>query len=131
MSPAPAHSKPRHEPPNAADRRSHRRYPLVLEVQYKAFRGRASRIGFGTTLNVSRRGVLFKAADSLTAGSAIELTMNWPFLLEGVCPLKLVKRGRVIRNDARGVAVRAKDHEFRIAGVAPSHIRRQGERQSA
>jgi hypothetical protein len=126
MSPAPALSKLRREEPDGADRRLYRRYPIVLEVQYKSNRGRPARLGYGTTLNVSSRGVLFRADDSLPAGSQVELTMHWPFLLEGVCPLKLVMRGRVVRSDWRGVAVRTKDHELRVAGIASSRIRLPG-----
>src|SRR5579864_3767403 len=96
-------SKIRPKASNAADRRLYRRYPLVLEVEYKSSRGRAVRFGSGSTLNVSSRGVLFQAdGDSLTEGSSVELKMNWPLLLEGVCPLKLVMRGRVVRSDWRG-----------------------------
>lgn len=124
-------SKLRRKAPIGVERRLHRRYPIVLEVQYTSNRGRATRLGYGTTLNVSTRGVLFRADDTLPAGTPVELMMNWPFLLEGVCPLKLVMRGRVVRCDWRGVAVRTKDHEFRVAGVVPSHVRVPGEGRRA
>jgi hypothetical protein len=78
------------------------------------------RLGLGKTLNVSSGGVLFEANESLPAGSSIELLMQWPFLLEGVCPLKLVIHGSVVRSDNKGVAVRTKQHEFRTAGARSS-----------
>jgi hypothetical protein len=131
MSPTPAQSELPCEVPDGADRRLHRRYPVALEVKYKLSRGRATRLGNGTTLNVSSRGVLFTTDDSLPTGSPVELTLNWPFLLEGVCPLKLVMRGRVVRSDWRGVAVRTRDHEFRVAGIRPSRVEEPGERRSA
>ncbi len=114
MSPAPARSSLRNQAPDGAERRRHRRYPIVLEVQYRATRGRAERLGSGTTLDVSSRGVLFRADDSLPAGSYVELALKWPFLLKGVYPLTLVMRGRVVRSDRRGMAVRTRDHELRI-----------------
>jgi hypothetical protein len=93
----------------------------VLEIEYKLLRkGRVERLGLGKTLNVSSGGVLFEANEPLPAGSSIELLMQWPFLLEGVCPLKLVIQGSVVRSDSNGVAVRTKQHEFRTAGARAS-----------
>jgi hypothetical protein len=58
----------------------------------------------------------------LPAGGSIELVMNWPFLLEGVCPLKLVMRGRIVRSDGQRVAIQAEQHEFRTAGMRASRV---------
>ena len=66
-------------------------------------------------------GVLFESDDLLLpAGGPIELAMNWPFLLEGICSLKLVMRGRIVRCDpnSKAAAVKAEYHEFRTAGLA-------------
>jgi hypothetical protein len=131
MSPAPARSNLRSQAPDGTDRRLYRRYPIVLEVQYRAIRGRAERFGSGTTLDVSSRGVLFRADDSLPAGSFVELTLKWPFLSKGVYPLTLVMRGRVVRSDEKGIAVRTRKYALREVGVAPSRVRAPGERLSA
>src|ERR1700676_3366999 len=106
---------------NRSYQRLSRRYPIALEIEYKLLRkGRIERLGLGRTLNVSSGGVLFEANESLPAGSSIELLMRWPFLLEGVCPLKLVIHGSVVRSDSRRIAVRTKHHEFRTAGARSS-----------
>jgi len=123
MSPAPALSRTtiRFSESYRADQRLNRRYPLALEIEYKLLRkGRVERLGLGRTLNVSSGGVLFEAKEALPAGSSVELLMHWPFLLEGVCPLKLVIHGSVVRSDGKGVAVQSKHHEFRTAGVRRS-----------
>jgi hypothetical protein len=122
MSPAPAlATKVRFSEPYHVDQRLDRRYPITLEIEYKLLRkGRVERLGLGRTLNVSRGGVLFEANDSLPAGSSIEILMQWPFLLEGVCPLKLVIHGSVVRSDSKRIAVRTKHHEFRTAGARSS-----------
>jgi hypothetical protein len=122
MSPAPAlASKVRFLESRHVDQRLNRRYPITLEIEYKLLRkGRVERLGLGRTLNVSSGGVLFEANETLPAGSSIELVMQWPFLLEGVCPLKLVIHGCVVRCDSKGVAVRSKHHEFRTAGARSS-----------
>ena len=104
--------------PHHVDQRLNRRYPIALEIEYKLLRkGRVERLGLGRTLNISSGGVLFEANEPLPAGSSIELLMHWPLLLAGVCPLKLVIHGNVVRSDVRGVAVRTKHHEFRTAGA--------------
>jgi hypothetical protein len=97
------------------------RYPITLELQYKLLSGgRVEQLGVGRTLNVSSGGVLFESDDLLPAGGPIELAMNWPFLLEGICSLKLVMRGRIVRCDpnSKAAAVKAEYHEFRTAGLA-------------
>jgi hypothetical protein len=100
------------------EHRSHQRYPLQLEMEYKLLsRGRSWRTGSGATLNISSGGVLFTSDASVPSGSQIELTMRWPFLLEGVCPLRLVMRGHVVRSRGNVVAISSRHHEFRTAGT--------------
>ena len=100
------------------DQRSHRRYPITLELEYKLLnKGRVERSGFGRTLNISSRGVLFDADDLLSASGRVELTIPWPFLLEGICRLKLVMRGRIVRSDGDGIAIRTEHYEFRTSGT--------------
>jgi hypothetical protein len=100
------------------DQRLHRRYPISLHVEYKLLRkGRVALHGFGRTLNISSGGVLLSVNDSLPLGGLIKLAINWPFLLEGVCPLKLQIGGRVVRSDVKKVAVQIQHHEFRTSGA--------------
>lgn len=123
MSPAPAFARfARLLDGNRGDPRAHRRYPVSLNVTYKLLnKGRVERVGSGQTLDVSSGGACFECADTLPAEGAIELVINWPCLLEGVCPLKLVMRGRIVRVDGRRIAVQAQQHEFRTAGVRATH----------
>ncbi len=102
------------------EHRSHQRYPIKLEVEYRVVKKGRVEHGFGRTLNISSGGVFFETKSSLPATGPIELLLNWPFLLEGVCPLKLVMRGRIVRSDGNGVAIRFKHHEFRTAGARAS-----------
>jgi hypothetical protein len=101
-----------------SDHRLNRRYPITLELQYKLLnRGRVERRGIGRTLDISSSGVLFESDTPLPSSSQIELAMDWPFLLDGVCTLKLVMRGRIVRSDAKAAAFKAEYHELRTAGV--------------
>ena len=98
------------------EQRSHRRYPITLELEYKLLsKGRVELLGSGRTLDISTGGVLFEANDALPSIGPIELVMGWPFLLEGFCPLKLVIHGRIVRTDGYRIAISVKHHEFRTA----------------
>jgi len=99
------------------EQRSHQRYPIELEVEYRLLaKGKSELVGSGKTRNISTGGVLFEASGSRPATGSIELLLSWPFLLEGVCPLKLVMKGRIVRSDVRGIAIQSNYHEFRTAG---------------
>jgi hypothetical protein len=100
-----------------SEQRSHQRYPIELEAEYRLLsKSQRESLGSGKTRNISSGGVLLKTPGSLTAGSSIEVMVSWPFLLEGVCPLRLVMRGRIVRSDGHGIAIQANYHEFRTAG---------------
>ena len=100
-----------------SDLRTHQRYPIELEIEYRLLsKGRSERLGSGKTRNISSGGVLLEVAGSPPEGGSIEVMVSWPFLLEGVCPLRLVMRGRIVRSDAHGVAIQSNFHEFRTAG---------------
>jgi len=111
---------------NSGDQRLNGRYPITLELQYKLLnKGRVEHLGVGRTLNISSGGVLFEADGLLPPTGPIELALSWPFLLEGICNLKLVMRGRIVRCDtsSRAIAVKTEFHEFHTAGVRSSKVR--------
>jgi len=100
------------------EQRRHRRYPIVLDAELELLsKGRVELIGYARTLNISSGGILLSATATLPAGGSIRLAVNWPFLLGGVCLLRLIVRGRIVRSDGKRVAVQSMQHEFRTAGV--------------
>jgi hypothetical protein len=103
---------------NRPDQRLHRRYPITLKVEYKLInKGRVERVGTGQTINISSGGIFFEPDTPLPANGPIELLLDWPFLLDKVCGLKLVMRGRIVRRDGNGIAIEARQHEFRTSGA--------------
>jgi len=105
-------------PPTRSDQRARDRYPIALEVRYKVLRGgKVQQAGTGRTVNISSGGVLFETENPLPARGSVEVAMQWPFLLQGTCGLKLVMRGKIVRTceNGRATAVRADFHEFRTA----------------
>lgn len=102
---------------SVSERRSRRRFPLALAVEYRLLE-RGERSGHGWTSNISSKGILFEIAEQEALSGLIEVVVNWPCVLDGVCALKLVMKGRVVRIGDRSVAVESTQHEFRTAGPA-------------
>ena len=99
------------------DRRSRRRYPMELPMQYKVMRDRlVSGSGTGKVLNMSSKGIAFESSQTLEPGAFVELSVKWPVLLNRCCPLKLVASGRVVRSDAHAAVVNMERYEFRTMG---------------
>ena len=98
------------------DRRKSRRFPIALKVRYRM---RSARTGSGEVSDISSGGIRFHSDRILPVGQSIEVSLPWPYLLEGRCRLQLHMRGRIIRSNAAGTAVAIKHHEFRTAG---SHL---------
>jgi len=105
------------------ERRARNRYPISLEVEYSLLNGaRIERFGFGRTLNISSKGILFEAEDALPTGRLIQLAMKWPFLLDGKRALRLHMRGTVIRSDTKYAAVEMAHYEFRTVAIVRANV---------
>ena len=99
------------------ERRSKKRFRIEQEVRYKMLYGqRIAETGVGKTMNISSGGVWFTTEAMLTSGMPIELSMNWPVLLNDSCPMKLMIYGCVIRSSEKGAAVAIERYEFRTQG---------------
>ncbi len=105
------------------DPRRHRRYPISLDLTYKLFHqnGRVARFGSGRTLDISSGGACFESMDTFPQSAILELSINWPCVLEGICPLRLVMRGHIVRTGDRRVAIEAEHSEFRTTGTRRMH----------
>jgi PilZ domain len=103
------------------ERRGTSRFPLREEVRYRLLHARGPQItGVGQTLNIGSGGILFTTEGELPLGRMVELSVNWPARLDGVCLLKFVATGRVVRSEHRRAAVRIERYEFRTRGAAMS-----------
>lgn len=116
---------------NERERRTKRRFPIDQEVRYKMLYGqRIAETGTGRTVNISSGGVWFTTETMLASGMPVEISMNWPVLLNDSCPMKLMIYGCVIRANERGAAVAIERYEFRTQGKSfqqpvqplPTHV---------
>ena len=110
------------------DRRSRFRYPIQFDLEYRTTRRSGPVIaGIGHTINISSRGLLFRASEKLPHGSAIEAVLHWPIALDDHIQLKLTIKGAVIRSEDDQVAVQIASYEFRTSGAAkklePAEVR--------
>jgi len=100
------------------ERRNKRRFQIEQDVRYKMLYGqRIAETGSGKTRNISSGGVWFSTESMLTTGMPVELSMNWPVLLNDSCPMKLMIYGCVIRSNDKGAAVAIERYEFRTQGT--------------
>jgi hypothetical protein len=101
------------------DRRVTSRFPVQETVKYTVIHSRALKTsGSGKTLNFGSGGILFTTEDRLPLGRTVELSVNWPALLGGTCPLQFVATGRVVRAENDRAAVKIERYEFRTRGAA-------------
>lgn len=99
------------------ERRIKRRFRIDLEVRYKMLYGqRIAETGVGRTMSISSGGVWFTTENMLTSGMPVELSMNWPVLLNDSCPMKVMIYGCVVRSNEKGAAVAIERYEFRTQG---------------
>ena len=123
------------------DRRDTGRFPVREDVRYRVVQSKTVKVsGVGSTLNIGSGGILFTTEDKLPLGQMVELSVNWPAMLDGVCPLQFVATGRVVRSEAQRAAVRIERYEFKTrnvnrlamaaggAGVASAPFTHPGER---
>ena len=107
-------SHSRQQSPNG--RRSQYRFAIALNVEYKVDGGERK---IGRAVNLSSKGILFKATDRVRVGKRIELFIAWPMKLDGNVALTLWVTGDVVRT-GQHIAVHLSKHEFRTARVRTS-----------
>ncbi len=105
-------------PQDSTERRVRVRFPVKMLVHYRTLDRQDPVSGRGLLVNMSSGGVLVATEQELTAGRGVEVSIQWPFLLDGRVPLQLVAAGKVVRADTSSFALLFKGHEFRTIGAA-------------
>jgi hypothetical protein len=88
--------------PVLAERRSKVRYPLDLSVRFRYFAEGSLLFGVGRTVDVSSGGILVTcpriiSPHEIDVGMNVEMSIEWPPLLDGRISLQLFAVGWVVR----------------------------------
>ena len=96
------------------DRRKKFRFPIHRELRFKLLdEGMLIGSGTGQSVNMGSGGVSFSLDQELKVGAFIELSISWPVLLDGACPMRFIVFGRVLRSVGRRSACTIDKYEFR------------------
>jgi PilZ domain len=95
------------------ERRSNPRYPIHLDFDFRLLPDeRPVLTGRGRVVNLSSSGVLFECDSDLPLGMWIELSIDWPVMLNNEVRLKLQGKGRVVRVKGNRIAVTIERYDF-------------------
>lgn len=100
------------------ERRTHRRYPVDLTVQYEV--GCDSQeicIGLGRVVNMSSGGILLEPGRQIAPGQKMNLKIEWPVRLDDEVPLALHIEAVAVRECGGGVAVKILRSAFRTRSL--------------
>jgi hypothetical protein len=65
------------------------------------------------TLNISSEGMFIRIPPAVQPRENLEVWIAWPVPLDKHIPLRLITKGRVVRNGEAGTAMRFNNYEFR------------------
>ncbi len=100
------------------DRRVNTRYECDLEA-FVCFADPSGtwRFGYAVKIDMGTSRLQFQTDYPPPPGTAAELRILWPTLLQGVCPLELVLKGKVVGTSSGGTEIQASTFEFRTHGT--------------
>jgi hypothetical protein len=103
--------------PIRAERRLKSRYPLDLSVRFRLLSGSSLYSGAGRAINLSSGGVLVVtdhvSQHDFRSGAKVEMSFEWPALLDGRIPLQLFAVGLVVRRRTSHFAATFERYQFR------------------
>jgi hypothetical protein len=100
------------------ERRASTRFALTLEVRYTISGSRAPvETGSGRTIDLSSSGLCFTADRRLLTGQKLDVSIDWPILLDGRTKLQLFMSGVIVRTNGTASALQIRRHEFRTRRV--------------
>ncbi|MGB9455579.1 MAG: response regulator [Bryobacteraceae bacterium] len=102
----------------SAERRASLRFPLTLEVRFAVSERRALvETGSGRTVDLSSSGLSFTADRPLLTGQKLEVSIDWPVLLDRGAKIQLIVSGVVVRTNGTATALEIQRYQFRTRRV--------------
>jgi hypothetical protein len=98
------------------ERRDGDRYAIRMNVRCRRRLSgrRAAPVISAVVVDISSTGVLIYPAAGYRLGTVMELAIDWPVLYQRVFRMALAVTGSVVRNDARGTAIRITSHALKL-----------------
>lgn len=94
-------------------------YPVTLDVRYKIFKhGLVVAAGSGHTVWIGSHQLVFTGDVGAGNGTAIEVSILWPAVLDGHVKLQLVIQGQVAAKDRNRITVHIEKYQFRTRAPA-------------
>ena len=108
---------------NLDERRLKTRYPMELRIWFRSLCGSARVSGAGRTINMSSGGVLVfsehVALHQFGVGARLQMSIEWPFLLDDKIPLQFFALGRILRRGVSTFVATLDRHQFRTMRAHP------------
>ena len=105
-----------------------RRYPIPLQLRFKAISRNGTVHGFGQSRMISSKDIVFEPGDGLEAGMRAEIAVAWPFLLDGHIRLQLILEAAITRTEAGTAEARILSHHFRTRRLPEAEQRTESAR---
>jgi hypothetical protein len=117
--------------PVLVERRSKFRYPLDLGVRFRYFAGGSLLFGVGRTVDISSGGVLVGSTriptpHEISVGANVEMSIEWPPLLDGRISLQLFAVGWVVRRGPFDFAASFERYQLRTVKSSSHPATRSG-----
>jgi hypothetical protein len=107
---------PSASPSLGGERRTAGRYPVNVSLNYRMLHNGAVVDGTGWLENMSSSGFLLQTLNPLPTGVQIEISVPWPGHFQKDISVNLWARGRVVRTQDGGAAIRIMQYEYRTYG---------------
>jgi hypothetical protein len=101
----------------STDRRRSTRFSLRLALQCRCTDRSFDQTIPGEVVNISSKGLLFKATEALVPGEMVTAFIDWPADLDRRVQLQLVVEGQAVRRTDDCNAIRIERYEFKTRGV--------------
>jgi hypothetical protein len=94
-----------------------KRFPLSLQLRYKAVSRDMALFGVGRTNLMSSTELIFTSEQSIEPGMTAEISIAWPVLLDNSVRLQLILEGAIVRSEGRIAQVRIAKYYYKTRGA--------------
>jgi hypothetical protein len=95
--------------------RAPNRYPIALQLRYRAKSEVGPVQGLGQTITISNQDIVFAPDDKLQPSMNVEIVLDWPCLRDPMIPLQLVLGVTIASTEESVVEARIVTYAFRTA----------------